>query len=226
MKKSLIIICASILLLLCQSGCNTEGHKGIFAGLFSTEKDNTNVMLSSEKYIQWVEDEENQMTRSKTIDDLEFELQYKPVDYIISMEESDSVLTDSLINERRKELEGMYYFDFKIALKDGSGELLKHELGSAEEYEARVEYFAFKMQNDLSLTIDNEKIPCSLFHFERAYDVAPYSIFLLGFIKGQTTYDENTEVKFEYHDQIFQKGIIKFIYTIHELNNTPKIQAL
>jgi hypothetical protein len=131
------------------------------------------------------------------------------------------------MKSKHKELDGMYYFNFKIALKDGNGELLKYNLSSASEYEQRVQYFAFEMQKDINLKINNRTIPCALFHFERAYDLAPYSVFLLGFpVENPSAYAEDTKILFEYQDHVFNTGKINFIFKINDLNNIPKIKSI
>src|SRR5256885_770874 len=83
------------------------------------------------------------------------------------------------------------------------------QISSDEEYSDRVNYCAFKFQNDISLYDGKDSIPCSLFHFERAFDIVPYGKFILGFAKSN--HPENAET-FIVYDKIFHKGLIKFTF--------------
>lgn len=178
--------------------------------------------LAPVEYISWCRDKENHLNKTKEIGDITYQLLYKPAEYVACMEEeSTSIQTDTLA-KKVEELNGLEYYDFKIEITSGQGELLKYNVSSAEEYNQRVNYFAFQMQNDLKLVDGSDTLDCKLFHFERAYDVAPYAVFLLGFPKGKSA---NTEKMFFYQDKVFNKGIIKFTYNKNDLKNIPKLKA-
>ena len=119
----------------------------------------------------------------------------------------------------------MQYYDLKIELKDGQGEFLKYKLASSnEDYEKRVKYCAFDMQKDIKLLAGNDSMPCTLFHFERAYDLAPYGIFLLGFPLSKIGSDKEAAIVIQ--DKLFNKGILKFTFSESELKNLPKLKTL
>ncbi len=190
-------------------------------------KNNTRVeseKLKPEEYVKWVQNPENGFRKEKIIDDLVFNIQYKPYEYIVCMEEQKQELQDSLVNKKIKELDGMQYYDFKIILKEGLGELLKYKLTSKGEYDKRVKYFAFNMQNDIQLVEGTDTIPCTLFHFERAYDVTPSSVFLLGFgVTKNTLKQDKTLIVY---DRTFGKGLIKFTFNQKDLQRLPKIKTI
>jgi hypothetical protein len=188
-----------------------------------TGKGNSNVYLAPREYVQWMQDPENGIKKEKTIDDVIFSALYKPSEYIICMEEKKDQLTDSLVKKRQEEFSDMEYFDLTIALESGQGELLKHGLTSIAQYDERVQYFAFEMQKDIKLVEDGDTIPCGLYHFERAYDVAPYSKFMLGFVKNKKTGSKERTLVF--YDRVFNKGLIKFTYTDEDFNNIPKLKT-
>lgn len=191
------------------------------AGKDSSKK-NTE-QLAPKEYVQWMQDIDNGIKKEKTIDDITFSIQYKPSEYIICIEEKKDQLSDSIVKKKQEELCDMEYYDFTIALAEAQGELLKHDLTTIAEYDERVQYFAFEMQKDIKLIEDGDTIPCSLFHFERTYDIAPYSKFLLGFVKGKNTEPEERILTF--YDKVFDKGLIKFTYTNEDFNNIPKLKT-
>ena len=144
MKKlyKYLLFTIPFILFSCGNGKNTS--------LFGSN-DNTKTVLSPKEYTEWVKDKNNDLNRVKEVGEIEYELQYKPIDYMISMDEGAENLSDTTLERKRKEQEGMLFFDFKIKLKSGEGELLKYNLSSTQEYEQRVNYFSFGIQNDITL---------------------------------------------------------------------------
>ncbi|HZK64304.1 MAG TPA: hypothetical protein VFC34_09170 [Puia sp.] len=185
---------------------------------------NISLSLSPSEYVAWVRNIDNGLRKEKTIEDLTFSVQYKPYPYIVCLEEKKNTLADSIVKNRISGLDGMQYFDLKIALNASQGELLKYKAGNSYEYDRRVKYFAFEMQKDIRLLDGTDTLPCALFHFERTYDVAPYSTFLLGFTPGKDARSEEKTLIF--YDRTFGKGTVKFTFRNIELTNIPKLKTL
>lgn len=181
-------------------------------------------VLSTQDYIAWVRDVDNGLKKEKTIDDLLFSVQYKPYEYIVCLEEKKEALQDSLVKKKTEELSNMQYYDFKISLTEGSGELLKHQITSPQQYDQRINYFAFGMQKDIQLVEGTDTLPCSLYHFERTYDIAPSSTCLLGF--PVNTKKSSTEKTLLVYDRTFNKGLLKFTFFTDALKKQPKLKTL
>jgi hypothetical protein len=179
--------------------------------------------LNPPEYVVWCQDKENRLRKQKEMQDIIFTLQYKPAEYVLCMEQKPQTISAKDLQKQLKELEGSDYFDFSIGLSSGQGELLKYNVSSTDEYTKRLNYFAFDMQRDLKLLDGNDTLNCTLFHFERAYDVAPYSVFLVAFPKTKNPHSEKT---FIYPDKIYGKGMIKFTYTKEDLSQIPKLKAI
>lgn len=181
-------------------------------------------LMEVSDYVQWVQNSENGFRKEKVIDDLTFFVQYKPYEYIVSVEERKEEISDTLLKSKIAEINDMQYYDFKISLNEGAGELLKYQLASPQEYAERVNYFAFNMQKDIQLAEGNDTLPCTLYHFERAYDAAPSSTFLLGFpLSENKSQQEKTLLVY---DRTFNKGMLKFTFRKKDLKNLPKIKTL
>ncbi len=219
-KGNLIAIVFISLLFACKNPNGMNGVEsesgGIGNGTMSKQS------LTPGEYVKWVRDEQHGLKKEKTIEDIVFSAQYKPAEYAICTEEKKGKLEDTLVKREKKDLEGMQYFDFKIGLRKGEGELLKYDLSSKEEYDKRVNYFSFNMQKDIQLVDGQDTIPCSLFHFERAYDVTPNSVFELGFAPGKNSTGNKTLI---YHDNIFRKGIIKLEFENKDLSDVPQLET-
>jgi len=200
-------------------------------GPFAPAENNTaqsNLSISSPElnppeYVVWCQNKENRLKKQKEMQDIIFTLQYRPAEYVLCMEQKPQTISKNDLQKQLKELEGSEYFDFSIGLSSGQGELLKYNVSSTNEYTSRLNYFAFDMQRDLKLLDGDDTLSCTLFHFERAYDVAPYSVFLVAFPKTKNTTSTKT---FLYPDKIFGKGMIKFTYTKEDLSQIPKLKVI
>jgi hypothetical protein len=201
---------------------NTDSEKTEEQGLPDVKI--ARLQLEPGEYVRWMQGPENGLKKEKIIDDMIFTVQYKPVEYIICVEERQAQLKGSLVKQRASELSDMQYYDLKITVKNGEGELLKHNLASAGQYNQRANYFAFNMQNDIQLIEGNDTLPCSLFHFERAYDITPSAVFLLGF--PVTVHSSEQDKTFIIFDRIFNKGLIKFTYSINKIKNLPRLKTI
>ena len=187
-------------------------------------KDVTNEVLPVSDYVKWVQDFKNGLRKEKKMDDLNFILQYKPAEYIVCMEEREEKMYDTLLKSRVNDLKEMQYYDLKIMLNKEEGELLKYNLSSKEQYEKRVNYFAFRMQDDIQLVEGKDTLPCVLYHFERTYDVAPYCTILVGF--NLDTKNIQKQKTFLFHDRTFNKGLLKFTFKENKLTNLPKLETI
>jgi len=184
----------------------------------------TREKMTADNYINWVRNPQNGLVKAKTIDDLKFTVQYKPYEYIVYLEERTDKVADTLLKRKVKELEGMQYYDLKILLKNSQQELLKSGLSTREEYEKRVNYFSFHMQQDIQLVDGNDTLPCALYHFERAYDVTPVCTLLLGFRKSESNAMKPKTLLV--YERTFNKGLLKFTFKEKRLQTLPKLLTL
>lgn len=190
----------------------------------STSDQQTPTQLNPLSYVQWVNSEQNELFKSKTIDEVKYILRFKPHEYMACMEIKKDTISAAEIKSKEKEFEGMLYYDFKIHIPNGSAEFLKYGVSSTPEYQQRVSYCSFSMQHDISLVQGSDTIPCSMFLFERAYDVTPEGTFLVGF--DEHSVDLNKEITFVFNDRLFRKGMIKFTYAPKSLSRIPKLKTV
>jgi hypothetical protein len=206
------------LLALALAGCRPGGAG---AADFSLAQARTAEVLPPAEFVEWCKDADNGLVKAKRLEDITFSLQYKPAAYVLCTENDSMNAASAELTKEMSELDGLDYYDFTIKLTEGTGELLKYRVGSYHEYDARVNYMSFGMQNDVKLIAGSDTLDCQLFHFERTYDIAPYATLLLAFPKtagaGRT---------FLYEDKLFGKGIVKFTFTKEELGSVPQLQAL
>jgi hypothetical protein len=180
--------------------------------------------LDAISYIKWVEDEENELKVSKEIDGFSFSLQYKPVPYIILMENGGVCPADGKYNERKEELGGMQYYTLRIS-SDKDQDLLKAGVRNDNDYYSRLEYFTSVMQDDIKLVDGSDTIACALYHYERNYNLSPYTNVMLGFENGLQE-KKGAERTLILNDQVLGIGTIKLSIQEENIANMPELNKV
>ncbi len=176
-------------------------------------------------YVQWVKDPDNGLVQIKTIKELEFSAQYKPLAFVVAQEERTNTLAKTILEKRKKELGKDYlYYNFRIKNTAGSLSPVGSGAYSDQHYQNRLAYFTFDMQNDVYLLHGQDTFPCTLFQFVRSYDIAPYVEFALGFKKEENTIIDQ-DLTFVFEDRILGIGTIKLLFDKHIFQNTPTIKT-
>jgi hypothetical protein len=180
------------------------------------------LVLKPYQYVEFCEDPGNGLKITKTIGDFSFSAFYKPANYLALRELPASQDVDpKAFSQKLEEYGDLTYFTFKIENPKAGEELLKVNAASANEYYGRLEYMAFKMQEDFKLLQDKDTLNCNLFHFERVYGLAPSATFVLAFPK----INAGKDVQIWYHDKIFKNGIIIMNIKTEVINNLPKLEV-
>lgn len=180
-------------------------------------------LLAPANYVKWVEDPKNGLRKEKEIKDIIFSLLYQPAEYIICEDRKKESISSEELKKELDDHSELEYYNLKIGAKDAGSELLKYKLSNGGEYTKRVDYYAFKFEKDIELVAGDDTIPCSIFHFERAFDVAPYSSFLIGFKIPAKCKNKDRTIIIE--DKIFNKGIVKFLFSEKRINKLPKLEV-
>lgn len=187
-------------------------------------KNYTKDNLTVQEFLSWCGDKNNKLYKSKDIADLRFSLSYLPASSMAFLE----LRTESYDFQKFKEAcihySDMTYFNFRLEIIDGTGELLKYKLQSPAQYDGRVKYMSFEMQKDIYLVQGTDTLLPGLFHFERAFEVVPYSTVMVAF--DNKKFNKSNEFTIIYNDKLFEKGFVKFNYKNKQLINLPNISGL
>jgi hypothetical protein len=185
---------------------------------------NTHEVLPVEEFVKWVGDKENGLSKIKEISEMNYHLSYMPKECLAYMELKNDNLTKSKFDETLAHYEGMTYFNLRIELKGGQGELLKYNLSSPQQYNERINYMAFEMQKDIFLVQGNDTLMPGMFHFERIYEVAPFATVMLAF--DNKKFNPESEFTVVYNDRLFNKGYIKYNYKQKQLIDLPNLSGV
>ena len=187
-------------------------------------KNHTEEKLTVQEFISWCSDKNNKLNKSKDIADIQFGLSYMPAESMAVLELRTEEYDYPKFIEACNHYADMTYFNFKIEVINGSGELLKYKLESPSQYEGRVKYISFEMQKDIYLVQGKDTLLPGLFQFERIFEVAPYSTVMFSF--DNKKFNRNNEFTIVYNDKLFEKGFVKFNYKNKQLINVPNISGL
>lgn len=183
--------------------------------------------LNPKQYVNWINNQAlNSLTKKKEISEINYQLKHLPAEYMVSNELKKVQVSKEELDSLIPQYDGMEYYELRISVDDFYEETAKYGVYDLAEYQQRIAYMSFGMQNDLSLKVNGDKeIPCELFHFERTYGIAPYATFLFGFSKEEMG-DDVAERTVILNDNLFNKGLVKFYWQTVEIENVPKIQVL
>ncbi|MDQ3110524.1 MAG: hypothetical protein M3R17_11575 [Bacteroidota bacterium] len=179
--------------------------------------------LAPEKYAQWVKEESNGLQSTKEMSDYKFSLQYRPVDYIALLEIKNTNKPFSEFNKIKVELSGMHYFTFRIASADPQIRVLDIGNTSEQDINPKLNYFSFDMQHNLQLIDGNDTLQCSLYNFERNYELAPYLDFSVAFARKSKNNSDPESLRFIYNGEALGVGIIQFEYDDKRLRSLPQL---
>lgn len=175
--------------------------------------------MSPDQYADWMQQHHLTLKTSKNVGAFSMEATYLPADWLAIKEAGTANTTQ--IATARQAYAGLEYYQLRIALQSGQGDLLQFGASSTGEYYQRVEYFSFGLQNDLRLLVGADTLPCKLFHFERNYGAAPYADFMLGFEeKGGNNFDRTVIC----YDRVFTQSQILLIIPAENIDRVPTLK--
>jgi hypothetical protein len=210
------------------SSCGPHDSHSAAGGEKGTEpaqvKDYTVEKVTVKEFMRWCADEDNRLSRSKEISEMRYKLSYLPPEAMAFLELRKEPYDLPKFRKLSDSYSEMTYFTFRIEVLDGSGELLKYKLRSPAQYDARVKYMSFDIQNDLYLVQGKDTLIPGLFQFERIFEVAPYANVMFAF--DNKRFNRQEEFTIIYNDKLFGNGYVKFNYRDKQLFNLPNITEL
>lgn len=185
---------------------------------------NTKTELPLEQFVKWVGEKDHDLSKTKDISEMSYHLSYMPKECMAYMELNKPNYTNEELEAVLNHYKEMTYFNFRIELKQAQGEILKYNLTSAQQYNERINYVSFQMQNDIYLVQGNDTLIPGLYHFERTFDVAPFMTVMLAF--DNKKFNPEDEFTIVYNDKLFNKGFIKYNYKPKQLIDLPNLSGV
>ena len=182
----------------------------------SCEKDT----LPAAGYVQWVENEDNGLRISKQMGDYKLTVQYKPLDYVVLMEEKTEKLAALLLKQRTAQLDQMQYFSLRLQSAIPGANVSDLALID-NDHASVINYFTFGMQENIYLVEGKDTLSCKLFQFERTYDLAPYVDFVLAF--DQPADKQPSDKVFVFNDTKLGIGPVRFQVSNNTISAIPHL---
>lgn len=179
--------------------------------------------LTPKKYYTEITDPANGYLVIKEFPDIRFNVQYKPLDFIVLQEHKRNVPDAADMPSLRKEFEGMHYFTLSIEPVGSQADLLKSGNEDRQDYEEKLNYYAFQANQDLTLYSGNDTLPCHLYHFERDYGINPGISLVFAFENNKT--NEFDDIMLIFHDRVFGNGILKYLFNEEIMRNQPVLKV-
>lgn len=166
------------------------------------------------EYVNWVRDEKNGFIKTKVVGDFTFSLQYKPAAYMALIEAGVEGFSIDSIKNLYTLYNEMEYYELKIEHTKWNEELIKYGTNGMSDYQNRVAYYSFHVNNDIVVKCNTDEKPCLIHHWERNYNAAPNTILQFAFERS----NDCEEKIVEYNDRVFGNGILKFRFKKADIN--------
>jgi hypothetical protein len=224
LSRFLCIFCFlfSAVLTSCKNDLVDSADENKAIGEYVLENANKNIPL--EEFVRWATDKEHKLVKDKKISEINYQLAFIPMQSMAYLELKNDSITKKKFEEAENHYKEMSYFKFRIELIGGSGELLKYNLESNQQYSERINYMSFKMQKDIFLVQGRDTLSPGLFEFERIFEIAPYATVMFAFDKKK--FSPESEFTIIYNDRLFKKGLIKYNYRPKLLIDLPNISGV
>lgn len=179
--------------------------------------------LGRRDYMQWMNDSEKKAMGDKELQGYRFELEYKPAEWLALNEQKNNKNLNKLeFQERLEGLKEMEHYTMKMFDNSNHG-ILGNAKNPDMAYYQRLEYFTSYAQNDLSLVAGSDTLACKFYHFERYYDLAPYSTIVMAFEKPSDM-NLDGDRQLIYDDQVLGLGRVKMNLAADKINELPKLK--
>ncbi|MEL7534223.1 MAG: hypothetical protein AAFN10_23160 [Bacteroidota bacterium] len=176
-------------------------------------------MLAPKEFKQWIENPANGFNNQREIGEYALGAQLMPIPYQ-AIQLHKASLNAHHLNEMEQELEESLDIHFTMASQEGELSFLKYNLGSLEEYQQRLAYLSFEMEDYLYLLHGNDTLRPNLYHFERTFDLSPEAHFLLSFPRPENMGEDAILIL---DDHFFGMGPVRFRFDLSRLSHLPAL---
>lgn len=160
--------------------------------------------LDPKEYVSWVRDYQNNLHVRSSVSGFVFDLQYKPLEYILLQRGSQNS-PGQTIQEELKKLDGLQYYTLTVSTTDKI-DLVNYGVSSITEKQQKEYYLSYQFQNDITLEESGKVYPCVLYHFEKPSDPNGGRTLTLGFENPNT---ESKEAKVVINSELFSSLPVK-----------------
>lgn len=180
-----------------------------------------NQFKTEKELLDYLHNEENGYSKSKTINNVHFKLTYKPTDMLVNQELDKNNITDSIVNALRAKYNKYLYFN--LSMSKNNQEVLSGLAGNRNEFGAMVNQLAFGMNNKVHLyTKEKDTIELADFVYPRMYGMSQSTDIL--FVYPREIANLKTQVlNFTIEDLGLYTGEVKFKIETENIKKEPQL---
>jgi len=178
--------------------------------------------MKTPDYVRYINNKNNGLIKTTQTDGWEYDVQYRPGDYIILME-NKGVPDDSVLNKREAELKGTAWFNIVIKRIDNQVTPLRYDISSLDEYDTRLNYFLNEAAKDIKLVNGKDTLLPKSYLFENNYNLTPQETMIVGFYLPAGDNYPIKDMQLSYIDKVFKNGIIRAQFSKTVLNHIPNL---
>lgn len=178
--------------------------------------------LPPEAYMKHIASLENGLHKVHNTNLFRVEVQYKPLEYQILEKNKGKQPGKAEYQKLKQKYKDGAMFTLRIGLKGKDKDLLKHGISSKNEYFRRLQYFTYQFEKDIYLkTGGGTLVPCSLYHFERSYDLKSDRHMVLGFDISREKLQQGFSL--EIKPAILNTGKVHIHFKKETIQHIPKL---
>ena len=181
------------------------------------------IALSPIEVVQWVENPVNGLKVEQRKENFRFQVQYKPLDYIVAMEERKHSLLKATVEARKQELgDHLDYFSFKISPATQGKDVWAY-VQQAENPQVKSDltyYLSYEMKKDFYLLDGKDTLGCSLYQFVNTSGISPDLDFVMAFEKRP-----EKDRLLVYDDKVFGLGPVQLKVKKESINHIPTLKT-
>lgn len=177
--------------------------------------------LNAADYMHYVQADKNHLKKAVKVQNMEFDIQYKPYDYIILLESHN----DPAFNreKRMKQLAGTAWFNISFHKTNTEMSALKDGAASLDDYDQRLNYFLNYAAKDIALVYGEDTLKPVSYLFENNFNVGPVETMVVGFVFPNKDSLPSKDMQISYYDRLFHNGIIKACFSAETLKDIPNL---
>lgn len=169
--------------------------------------------------VKYAEQEQNGLRKTITAGPLVYTIQYKPAAYVARMERLDKAAEA----ERKKQLEGMAWFNVSFRVKDYNQSPLRYNIKGMEEYVQRQDYYLNAAPADMYLLYGKDTLYVNSYWFENNQNLAAHETIIVGFKLPAGLSSPEQDLRFSFYDRAYKNGIIKTVIKKEDLEDIPQL---
>lgn len=173
------------------------------------------------KLSEFIDDEANGYKYFKSVNGVDFILEYKPTDLLVQQELSDNY-SDEFVEKLRDKYSKYLYFNLYMSSK--KDELLNQAVHDREMFGEMVNMLAFDIDKNIHLyTSKFDTIPIVDFIYPRMYGMTNSTAIMIVYPREKVVSSEEY-INFVVEDLGLSTGDIKFKIDLKAINNEPQLK--